>query len=219
MKEKSATDELAKLEGFVKTRNEWFTKEEKNKRDRKRTPKVQAEEGSSSQPQKKRKKKAFETMLVNEPEEDETEADAERDQGRLSPYTEQLMRDIDVTLETEKAAGEKVVDDKEKSSSDPEESDIDAEADRWIRENFDQRDRLLKRKRKRSADDDKDETYVSSPEHVQDVQTPPSEGRKKSTSRKRVVTPTTRKLKITLKNVHQLNLKLNYHHHHHINHH
>ncbi|MFS7987653.1 hypothetical protein Hanom_Chr11g01025421 [Helianthus anomalus] len=112
---------------------------------------------------------------------------------------EQLMRDIDVTLETGEAAGEKVGDDKEKSSSDLEESDIDAEANRWIKENFDPRDILIKKKRKRSADDD-DEAYIPSPEHVQDVQTPPSSGgRKKSKARKRVKSPAFRKLKIKLK--------------------
>ncbi|KAF5777052.1 hypothetical protein HanXRQr2_Chr12g0531141 [Helianthus annuus] len=87
MKEKNAIDELKKLEEFVETRNEWFTKEEKKKRGGKRTPKVQTEEGSSSQPQKKRKKKAIETLLVDEPEEDETEADVEKDQEQLSPET------------------------------------------------------------------------------------------------------------------------------------
>ncbi|MFS7985593.1 hypothetical protein Hanom_Chr11g01000261 [Helianthus anomalus] len=52
MKETSATDELKLLEGFKNTRSEWFLKEEKEKKKRggKRTPKVQAEEGSSSQP-------------------------------------------------------------------------------------------------------------------------------------------------------------------------
>ncbi|MFS7967817.1 hypothetical protein Hanom_Chr09g00790171 [Helianthus anomalus] len=109
------------------------------------------------------------------------------------------MRDIDVTLETGEAAGEKVGDDKEKSSSDPEESDIDAEADRWIKENYDLRDRLIKRKQKKSVVDD-DEAYIPSPEHAQDVQTPPSSGgRKKSNARKRVVSPSVRKLKIKLK--------------------
>ncbi|KAM0040953.1 hypothetical protein Hdeb2414_s0011g00360501 [Helianthus debilis subsp. tardiflorus] len=72
LKEKSVADELTKLAEFKETRNEWFTKEEKKKRDRKRTPKVQAEKGSFSQPQKKRKKKVVETMLVDEPEEEET---------------------------------------------------------------------------------------------------------------------------------------------------
>ncbi|MFS7987652.1 hypothetical protein Hanom_Chr11g01025411 [Helianthus anomalus] len=50
MKEESATDEFTKLAEFKETRNEWFTKEEKKKRSGKRTPKVQAKEGSSSQP-------------------------------------------------------------------------------------------------------------------------------------------------------------------------
>ncbi|KAM0063968.1 hypothetical protein Hdeb2414_s0003g00097081 [Helianthus debilis subsp. tardiflorus] len=196
MKEKSATDELAKLAEFKETRNEWFSKEEKKKGSRKRTPKVQPEEGSSSQPQKKRKKKAVETMFVDEPEEDETEADAERDQGRLSPESEQLLKSLNENFEAEKAAGEKVSDDEEKDPSSSEESDVDAETDQWIKSNYNPRDRLIKRKRKRSTDDDKDETYVPSPEHVQNVKTPPSSGgRKKSNARKRVVYPSVRKLK------------------------
>ncbi|XP_022040684.1 protein PFC0760c-like [Helianthus annuus] len=152
MKEKSASDELTKLAEFKETRSEWFTKEvkEKKKRGGKRTPKVQAEEGSSSQPQKKRKKKTVETMLVDEPEEDETEVDAVRDQDPVSPETEQLLENIDYGLETVKAAGEGG-DDEEKSSSDSE------------------------KKRKRSGDDD-DDLYVPSPEHVQEVQSPPSSG-------------------------------------------
>ncbi|KAJ0614679.1 hypothetical protein HanIR_Chr02g0065141 [Helianthus annuus] len=199
IKEKSAAEELTKLKKFSKTRNEWFTKEEKKKKDRKRTPKVQTEEGLFSQPQKKRKKKAVETMLVDEPEEDETEVNVEGNQDRLSPETEQVLKSIDYNVEVEKAAGEKVVDDKEKSSSGEEESDIDPETDQWIKANFDPRDRLIKKKRKRSADDDKDETYIPSPEHVQVEKTPPSGGRKKSNSRKRVLSPAARKLKITLK--------------------
>ncbi|MFS7951554.1 hypothetical protein Hanom_Chr07g00596531 [Helianthus anomalus] len=130
MKEKSAADELTKLAEFKDTRGEWFTKEEKKKRSRKTTSKAQAEKGSSSQPQKKQKKKVVETMLVDEPEEVEAKENVEGNQEQLSPVMEQLMKDINVTLETGEAAGEKVGDDKEKSSSDPEESDIDAEADR-----------------------------------------------------------------------------------------
>ncbi|KAJ0677607.1 hypothetical protein HanRHA438_Chr12g0542781 [Helianthus annuus] len=184
MKEKSAIDELKKLEEFVETRNEWFTKEEKKKRGGKRTPKVQTEEGSSSQPQKKRKKKAVETLLVDEPEEDETEADVEKDQEQLSPETEQLLKSIDDTLEAGKSASQKVVGDEEKSLSGSDD-DVDAEVDQWIKENLDPRDREIPKKRKRSTDDD-DEMYVP-PENVQVVSPPSSTGgRKKSTSRKRV---------------------------------
>ncbi|XP_022042342.1 bromodomain-containing protein 4-like [Helianthus annuus] len=198
MKEKSAADELTKLAEFSKTRNNWYTKVEKeNKRGGKRTPtsKAQAEEGSSSQPQKKRKKKAVETMLVDEPEVDETEADVDKDQDPLTPETERLLKDVDDTLETEKAAGKRVVDDEGKSPSGAE-SDTDPEVDRWIRENYDPKDREKQKKRKRSADDD-DETYVP-PEDVQVEKTPSSGGTKKSTSRKRVSTPAARKLKFKL---------------------
>ncbi|KAM0044406.1 hypothetical protein Hdeb2414_s0010g00352851 [Helianthus debilis subsp. tardiflorus] len=54
-------------------------------------------------------------------------------------------------------------------------------------------------KRKRGGDDD-DGLYIPSPEHVQEVQTPPSSGgRKKSNARKHVKSPATRRLKILLK--------------------
>ncbi|XP_021979896.1 glutamic acid-rich protein-like [Helianthus annuus] len=174
MKEKSATDELTKLEEFVETRNDWYTKEVKEKKKGgKRTPKVQTEEGSSSQPQKKRKKKAVETLLVDEPEEDETEANVERDHDQLSPKTERLMKDIDDTLEARKSASKTVVDEEENGLSGSED-EVDAKVDKWIKENYDPRDKEKQRKRKRSADDD-DETYVP-PEDVQVEKTPPSSG-------------------------------------------
>ncbi|MFS7986863.1 hypothetical protein Hanom_Chr11g01015261 [Helianthus anomalus] len=66
MKEASYADELKILENFKESRNEWFLKEEKKKRSRKATPKVQAEEGSSSQPKQKHTKKSVKTMLVDE---------------------------------------------------------------------------------------------------------------------------------------------------------
>ncbi|KAJ0430301.1 hypothetical protein HanRHA438_Chr17g0829751 [Helianthus annuus] len=166
---------------------------QKKKRGGKRTLKVQIEEGSSSQPQKKRRKKAVETLLVDEPEEDETEADVDRDQDQLSLETERLMKDIDDTLEVGKSAGEKVIDDAEKSLFGSE----DEVVDRWIKENFDPREREVQKKRKRNTDDD-DETYVP-PENVEVVKSPSSGGRKKSTSRKRVTTPAARKLKFRLK--------------------
>ncbi|XP_022007236.1 DNA ligase 1-like [Helianthus annuus] len=184
MKEKSAINELNKLEDFYETRNDWYTKVEKGKKKggkRTPTPEVQAEEGSSSQPQKKRKKKTVETLLVDEPEVDETEANVEKDQDPLTPETEQLLRDIDDTLEAEKAA----------------KGDTDDEVDRWIKENYDPKDREKQKKRKRSSDDD-DKTYVP-PEDVQVVKSPSSGGRKKSTSRKRVGTPAARKLRFKLK--------------------
>ncbi|MFS8006611.1 hypothetical protein Hanom_Chr14g01251231 [Helianthus anomalus] len=71
-KEKSYADELKVLENFRESRNEWFLKEEKKKKGRKTTPKVQTKEGSSSQPKKHRKKTA-DTLLVDEPKEEEPE--------------------------------------------------------------------------------------------------------------------------------------------------
>ncbi|MFS7977968.1 hypothetical protein Hanom_Chr10g00910161 [Helianthus anomalus] len=49
-----------------------------------------------------------------------------------------------------------------------------------------------------SGDDD-DDLYIPSPELVQEVQTPPSEGRNESNARKRVVSPAARKLRIKFK--------------------
>ncbi|MFS7892638.1 hypothetical protein Hanom_Chr00s000702g01655171 [Helianthus anomalus] len=128
------------LEDFCETRNDWYTKEEKEKKKkigkRTATPKVQAEEGSSSQPQKKRKKKAVETLLVDELEEDEAEANVEKNQEQFTPETELLLKDIDDTLEAKKSASKMVVDDEEESSSGSE-TDMDAEVERWIKENYD----------------------------------------------------------------------------------
>ncbi|KAJ0541341.1 hypothetical protein HanLR1_Chr09g0306781 [Helianthus annuus] len=100
MKEKSAIDELTKLEDFCETRNDWYTKEEKEKKKksgkRTPTPKFQTEEGSSSQPQKKRKKKAVETLLVDEPEEDETEANVEKDRSFVNDdLVKKLQKKVD----------------------------------------------------------------------------------------------------------------------------
>ncbi|XP_021971948.1 glutamic acid-rich protein-like [Helianthus annuus] len=135
MQDQSAIDELKKLEDLCETRNDWYTKveTEKKKKGGKRnpTPKVQAEEGSSSQPQKK--------------QEDETEANVEKHQEQLTPETEQLLKDIDDTLEAEKSASKIVVDDEEESSSGSE-VDIDAEVERWIRENYDPKDKRNKRR-------------------------------------------------------------------------
>ncbi|MFS7946293.1 hypothetical protein Hanom_Chr06g00534301 [Helianthus anomalus] len=103
-------------------------------------------------------------MLVDEPEEDETEANVNKDQEQLSPETEQLLKYVDDTLEGVKSASKMVVDDKEESASDSKD-DIDAEFEWWIRENFDPRDREKQKKRKRSSGDDDDETYVP-PENV-----------------------------------------------------
>ncbi|KAF5759664.1 hypothetical protein HanRHA438_Chr16g0755871 [Helianthus annuus] len=167
----------------------------KKKRSRKITPKVQAKEGSSSQPKKKRQKKVVETLLVDEPEDDEPEADVEKDQNPVSPTMEQILKDIDYGSEAEKAAGENEGDNEEKSSSSSSESEID-ETERLKRIKADiEKEKQLKRKRRKEKDDD---LYIPSPEHVQEVQTPPSEGRKKSNARKRVVSPKVRKLTIKL---------------------
>ncbi|KAJ0512155.1 hypothetical protein HanRHA438_Chr11g0531571 [Helianthus annuus] len=107
------------------------------------------------------------------------------------------MKDIDDTLEAGKSASKTVVDDEEKGLSGSGD-EVDAEVDKWIKENYDPRDKEKQKKRKRSADDD-DETYVPPPENVQGVQTSSSGGRKKSTSRKSVQTPAARRLKFKIK--------------------
>ncbi|MFS8035005.1 hypothetical protein Hanom_Chr17g01587891 [Helianthus anomalus] len=104
-------------------------------------------------------------MMVDEPEEDEPEANVQRDQDPVSPGMEQLLENIDYGLETEKAVGEEG-DDEEKSSSD---SAVD-ETERWKKVIS---DREKQKKRKRNAGDD-DDLYIPSPEHVQEVQSPPS---------------------------------------------
>ncbi|KAM0065438.1 hypothetical protein Hdeb2414_s0003g00114761 [Helianthus debilis subsp. tardiflorus] len=127
MKEASYAAQLKKLSKFKETRNEWYVKEKKKKRRRKLTPKVQKEEGSSSQPKKNRQKKTVETMLVDESEEEdeaEAESDAEKDQDPVSPETEQVLKDIDYELETEKVGGGEG-NDVENSSSSSSEEEID----------------------------------------------------------------------------------------------
>ncbi|KAM0003428.1 hypothetical protein Hdeb2414_s0284g00856801 [Helianthus debilis subsp. tardiflorus] len=184
MKEKSLAEELKMLAGFKETRNEWLLKEEKKKWSRKTTPKAQAEEGSSTQPNKKRQKKVVETMLVDEPDEDEPEADTERDQVRLSPESERLLKVLNENLEVEKAVGKEGVNEEESSSSF--ESEVDeTESLKRIKADI-EKEKQLKRKKREEKDDD---LYIPSSEHVQEVQTPPSGGRKKASARKRVVSP------------------------------
>ncbi|KAJ0878550.1 hypothetical protein HanRHA438_Chr10g0441031 [Helianthus annuus] len=131
MKEAVYAKELKMLANFKETRNEWFVKEEKKKRSRKETPKVQVEEGSSSQPKKKCQKKIVETMLVDESEEeDEAEAkgDAEGDQVRLSPESDNLLKALKESFKADKvakAAGDEEGDNVEKSSSSSSEEEID----------------------------------------------------------------------------------------------
>ncbi|KAF5804167.1 hypothetical protein HanRHA438_Chr05g0203891 [Helianthus annuus] len=196
MKEPSAADELAKLADFKETRNEWFLKVEKKKRSRKITPKVQVEEGSSSQP-KKRQKNVVETLVVDEPEEEEPEADVEGDHVRLSLESDRLLKALKESFETEKAAKAAGVegDNEEESSSSSEEEIDETNRLKRIRDDI-EKEKQLKRKRREEKDDD---VYIPSPEHVQEVQTPPSEKTKKSNAMKRVVSPkVVRKMTIKL---------------------
>ncbi|KAF5809708.1 hypothetical protein HanXRQr2_Chr04g0160471 [Helianthus annuus] len=203
MKEASYADELKTLANFKETRNEWFLKEEKKKRSRKSTPKVQVEEGSSSQPKKKRQKKSVETMLVDESDkEDEAEAEAEvnvEGDVRLSPESAKFLKSLNkYNVETEKTVGDEEGDDVDKSSSSSSKEEID-ETERAERVRAEiEKEKQLKRKRREDKDD---ELYNPSPEHVIESQTPPSSGgRKKTSARKRVVTPkAAKRLRVLLK--------------------
>ncbi|KAJ0809433.1 hypothetical protein HanPI659440_Chr01g0015021 [Helianthus annuus] len=156
MKEQSYADEVTILADFKETRNDWFLKEEKKKRSRKTTPKVQTEEGSSSQPKQKRQKKGVETLLVDEPEEEEPEADVEGDHVRLSPKSDRLLKALKESFKAEKAAktaggnvGDNEGDNIEKSSSSSSESEID-ETERLERIRAEvEKEKQLKRKGER----------------------------------------------------------------------
>ncbi|MFS8024670.1 hypothetical protein Hanom_Chr16g01466111 [Helianthus anomalus] len=205
MKEKSYADELKILENFRESRNEWFLKEEKKKKGRKATPKAQEEEGSSSQPKRKHQKKKVETMLVDEPDEDEPEAKAETEaevnvEGdvHVSPRSAKFLEDLNMfNAEQEKTADDVEGDDGDKSSSSSSDEEIDeTERARRVKAEI-EKEKQLKRKRK---EDKEDELYNPSPEHVIESQTPPSSGgRKKQSARKKVATPRAKGLKILLK--------------------
>ncbi|KAM0038158.1 hypothetical protein Hdeb2414_s0013g00411601 [Helianthus debilis subsp. tardiflorus] len=179
IKEASYADELKTLADFKNTRSEWFLKDEKEKKKigGKRTPKDQAEEGSSSQP-KKRQKKSVETMLVDESDkEDEAEPEANVEGDvHLSPESDRLLKSLKESFRAEeaaKAAGENVVGNEEESSSSSSKEEID-ETERAKRIQAEiEKEKQLKRKRREEKDDD---VYVPSPEHVLESQTPPSSG-------------------------------------------
>ncbi|MFS7976387.1 hypothetical protein Hanom_Chr10g00891861 [Helianthus anomalus] len=189
MKETSAADELKTLEGFKNTRSKCFLKDEKEKKKRggKRTPKDQAEEGSSSQPKPKCQKKVVETLLVDEPEEEEPEAEVEGDHVRLSPESDCLLKDLNKSFKTDeaaKAADKEGGNEEESSSSSKEEVD---ETERYKKVMSDL-EKEKQKKRKRSGKND-DGVYVPSPDHVQETQTPPSSGGWKKTSARKCSTP------------------------------
>ncbi|KAM0040156.1 hypothetical protein Hdeb2414_s0012g00390481 [Helianthus debilis subsp. tardiflorus] len=179
MNENSYADELKDLKDFRESRNEWFLKEEKKKKGRKATPKVQEEEGSSSQPKCKRQKKKVETMLADEPDEDEPKAEAETEA--------EVNVEGDFNAEQEKTADDVEGDDGDKSSSSSSDEEIDeTEHARRVQAEI-EKEKQLKRKRKK---DKEDELYNPSPEHVLESQTPPSSGwRKKQSARKKVAPP------------------------------
>ncbi|MFS7966554.1 hypothetical protein Hanom_Chr09g00775081 [Helianthus anomalus] len=79
MKEASYADELKILASFVTRKNEWFVKESGRRR-RLATPIAEQGEGSSSKPKKKQKKKV-QTMLIDEPDDEDVPAtDVEKEQ-------------------------------------------------------------------------------------------------------------------------------------------
>ncbi|XP_021975361.1 glutamic acid-rich protein-like [Helianthus annuus] len=191
MKEAGYADELKILEKFKDSRNEWFVKEEKKKKSRKSTPKVQAEEGSSSQP-KKRQKKNVETMLVDEPDEEEPVTNVEETQ---ESDIDDVLKNIEYDLEADKVVHKGVGADEDKSSSSSE-SEVD-ETERMKRIQAEiEKEKQLKRKRRQEKDDD---VYVPSPEHVTESQTPLSGGRKKASAKKSVVSPRAASKKLILR--------------------
>ncbi|MFS7905108.1 hypothetical protein Hanom_Chr01g00043861 [Helianthus anomalus] len=156
MKEISYANELKVLENFRESRNEWFLKEEKKKKGRKATPKVQEEEGSYSQPKHKRQKKKVETMLVDEPDEDEPEAEAEIEEEvnvegdvHLSPRSAKFLKDLNkFNAEQEKTADDVEGGDGDKSSSSSSDEEIDETGPaRRIKAEI-VKEKQLKRKRK-----------------------------------------------------------------------
>ncbi|XP_022024300.1 circumsporozoite protein-like [Helianthus annuus] len=172
MKEASYADELKTLASFKETRNEWFLKEEKKKRSRKTTPKVQEEV------------------------EAEAEVNVEGD-VHLSPESTKLLKSLtDYNAEIEKTAGDEG-DNEDKNSSSSSDEDIDeTERTKRIRAEI-EKEKQLKRKRKEDKDD---ELYNPSPEHVIESQTPPSSGgRKKTSARKSVTSPKAARRKLTIK--------------------
>ncbi|XP_022018946.1 rRNA biogenesis protein RRP36-like [Helianthus annuus] len=208
MKEAAYAEELKTLEEFKSIKNEWFVKETGRRR-RKATPKVQEGEGSPSQPKKKQKKVA-KTLLIDEPEEDETVVATEDDPFNAS---EDMMFNVDVletgptvTAEVDQAVNveagkEKVIDDIEgddvdkstTSSSSSSDDEID-ETERLKRIQAEtEKEKLLRKRKRQEKDDDDDEAYVPSPEHVSESQSP-SVGRKKARARKKVVSPKVRKV-------------------------
>ncbi|XP_022031734.1 pinin-like [Helianthus annuus] len=191
MKEAGYADELKILEKFKDSRNEWFVKEEKKKKSRKSTPRVQAKEGSSSQP-KKRQKKNVETMLVDEPDEEEPVTNVE---GNQESDIDDVLKNIDYNLEADKVVDEGVGVDEDKSSSSSESKVDETERMRRIQAEI-AKEKQLKRKRREEKDDD---VYVPSPEHVTESQTPPSGGRKKASARKNVVSPRAVRKKLILR--------------------
>ncbi|MFS7992874.1 putative transcription factor bZIP family [Helianthus anomalus] len=198
MKEASYANELKILAYFKESRNEWFLKEEKKKRSRKATPKVQVEEGSSSQPKKKRQRRVVETMLVDESDkEDEAEAEANVEGDvRLSPESAKFLKSLNkYNAEKEKTAGDEEGDDVDKSSSSASDEDMDeTERAKRIRVEIEKEKQLKRREEK------EDDPYIPSPEHVIESQTPPSSGgRKKASARNRVVTPSAARRKLIVK--------------------
>ncbi|MFS7947524.1 hypothetical protein Hanom_Chr06g00549281 [Helianthus anomalus] len=149
MKEKSYADEVKLLEDFRESRNEWFLKEEKKKRSRKVTLKVQEEEGLSSQPKQKRQKKKVETMLVDEPEEDEAEDNIEIDVC-LSRESERLLKSlIEYNAEPEKTTGDEEGDNVDQSSSNSSDEEIDeTECARRIKVEIEKEKQLTERGKK-----------------------------------------------------------------------
>ncbi|XP_021985481.1 serine/arginine repetitive matrix protein 1-like [Helianthus annuus] len=182
MKEAACVDELKTPEEFKTTRNDWFVKETRRR---------------GKKPKKKQKKVA-KTLLIDEPEVEELVVTVEED-----PYADidQVMLNVD-DLVSEQAANveaekEKVIDDVEgvdvnksttSSSSSSDEEIDETERLRRIQEATEKEKQLRKRRQEKD-----DATYIPSPEHVSESQSP-SSGKKKAGAKKRIVSPKIKKV-------------------------
>ncbi|XP_021971570.1 fibronectin-binding protein A-like [Helianthus annuus] len=219
MKEARYADELKFLKDFKTTKNEWHVKETGRRR-RMATPIVREGEGSSSQP-KKKQKKAAQTLLIDEPAEDNPVVDVEKEQvvtAEDDPFNvdqlfdtnvletgPEIVADVNkvVNVESQKEK-EKIVEDVEgddvnkdttSSSSSSDDGIDEIESRKRIQEEIEKEKLLRKRKRQEKDDDD---VYVPSPEHVSGSQSSPRV-RKKAGGRKKVVSPKLRKVSPKIK--------------------
>ncbi|XP_021975181.1 glutamic acid-rich protein-like [Helianthus annuus] len=167
----------SKKQDFKTTKNEWYVKETGRRR-RKATPIVREGEGSSLQP-KKKQKKAAQTLVIDEPEEDNPVVAVEKEQvvtGEDDPFNVDMLFDTDVletgpsveveaeqvaNVEAQKGKG-KVIDDIEGDDVDKDTTSSSSSSDEKVVDETERRKRIqeeiekekLLRKRKRQEKDD-----------------------------------------------------------------